>query len=119
MSERRFARDTDRESPDLVGSERPPLWRCPHCDSPFVQLIKAERSEAECISIELICPECLAWMAGDFEADEVAKFMREVRSGKAELKKVYENLVESNMAQMASTFTRALQQDLIGPDDFS
>ncbi len=119
MSERRFAGDTGSERPGSVGSERPPLWRCPHCRSPFVQLIRAERSEDEFISVELICPECLTWMAGDFETDEVARLMREVRSGKAELKKAYENLVESNMAQMASTFTDALERGLIGPDDFS
>ncbi len=118
MSERRFARDTGSGRPETVGSERLPLWRCPHCSSPFVQLKKAEQSEAGYISVELICPECLGWMEGDFETDEVARFMREVRSGKAELKKIYEDLVESNMAQMASTFTYALQRDLIGPDDF-
>lgn len=119
MSKRRIARDSAPLRPGQAGTGKTPLSMCPHCESPYVQPLKVERVDIDLISIELVCPECLTWMSGRFSDDEVSKLMNYFRAGKAELLDTYERLVESNMAKMAASFTYALKNDLIGPDDFS
>ena len=119
MSERRIARDSAPGHAGSVGTEQTCLTKCPHCESPYVQPLKVDRVDINLISIELLCPECLTWMSGKFSDDEVSKLMNYFRAGKAELLDTYDRLVQSNMANMASSFIYALKKDLIGPDDFS
>ncbi|MFM9023537.1 MAG: hypothetical protein ACKOK7_07360 [Solirubrobacterales bacterium] len=94
------------------------LTLCGSCDSPLVQPTGWESHGAEAWQIELRCPECeqrATTVIEDGLAEQLTLFHERARA-----------LVELSMVRLASDnaeleierFARALEQDLILPEDF-
>ena len=92
---------------------------CPSCGSELVQPLRWEqRSDAE-ILVELRCPECLTWLQASQTPAEMEELDRRQTEGRDALVAAYEQSVAESMNHLADRLHEALEQDLIGPDDFA
>lgn len=57
-------------------------------------------------------------MRGNFEAPDVEALDGRLRDAREAITADYERRVRENMEALANCFARALQLDLVGPDDF-
>ena len=97
----------------------PALSTCPSCGSELVQALRWEqRSEAE-ILVELHCPECQTRLQASQTPAEMEELDRRQTEGRDLLVAAYERSVEESMTHLADRMHDALEQDLIGPDDFA
>lgn len=94
------------------------LAECPHCRSRYVQPTDWKALPSGKVSMAMRCPECLVWMSGTFSADRVRELDRTLKTGRADLRTLYEHTVRSNMHRELRALRRALELDLIGADDF-
>jgi DNA-directed RNA polymerase subunit RPC12/RpoP len=94
------------------------LAECPHCRSRYVQPTDWKVLQSGKVSLSLRCPECSARMYGTFSADRVRELDRELSDGRSQLRAAYERTARANMRSTLASLTRALELDLIGPDDF-
>lgn len=105
----------------IVARKRPKalgLWECPRCMSRYVQPVEWEVLPSSRVALELHCPECFTWRSGTFDAERVREMDRILVRGRSELRAVYGRTVRDNMYRELQSLTRALELDLIGPDDF-
>jgi len=71
------------------------------------------------LMLHLRCPECLVWIVGSFEPEVVAELDDELLRTRQEILATYEAVVRANMEELSERFRKALELDLIGPDDFA
>jgi hypothetical protein len=72
-----------------------------------------------CVVLRLRCPECMVLVTGTFEPERVAEYDDALVKGRASIIDDYEAVVRHNMKELCQRFRRALELDLIGPDDFA
>ncbi len=94
------------------------LARCPACESALVQPQGWKELPNGDLMLQLRCPDCMIVIAGSFAADQVARFDAELVRGRAQVERAYRAIVRENMSELSVCFSRALELDLIGPDDF-
>ena len=95
------------------------LSECPHCESRFVQPTDGRALANGKVMLTLHCPNCSSWMTGAFSAERVRELDRQLSTGRAELRAVYDRAVKANMGRELRALEAGLARDLIGPDDFS
>jgi hypothetical protein len=70
------------------------------------------------IVLHLRCPECMVRLTGNFDSERVAEYDSLLVKSREAIIADYEAIVRHNMAELAQSFARALELDLIGADDF-
>jgi hypothetical protein len=96
------------------------LHVCPACGSALVQPIAWEQEEERHgWRVSRRCPEC-EWAGESVHNEaEIDAFDEQLDLGSQELAGQLRSMEHANMSDSASTFIRALDQDLIGADDFA
>jgi hypothetical protein len=97
----------------------PGACECPRCGSRLVQPLRWEADPDSGVLVDLRCPECLQWRQGAFSRAEMAALDREQAAARQTLVDAYEGLVTESMEALVHCFGRALDLDLVGPDDFA
>lgn len=95
------------------------LSECPHCESRLVQPADWKVHPDGRVWMSLRCPDCLAWMSGTFTSERVREFDRRLSEGRSALRATYQHTVRRHMTVEVESLARALELDLIGPDDFA
>jgi hypothetical protein len=70
------------------------------------------------IVLHLRCPECMVRLTGNFDSGRVAEYDSALVKSREAIVADYEAIVRHNMTELAQSFARALELDLIGADDF-
>lgn len=96
------------------------LHVCPACGSGLVQPIAWEQQgDRNGWMVSRRCPEC-EWSGQSVHGEvEIDAFDEQLDLGSQELAGELRALEHANMSELASTFVAALEQDLIGADDFA
>ena len=95
------------------------LHVCPECESRLVQPVRWEQTgDRTHWRLWRRCPECGWGCDGVFGEREIDDFDEELDLGTEALTDVLKELERESMANVVESFTRALQADLIGADDF-
>ena|SRR6266540_5511082 len=100
------------------GTPRPPLASCAGCGSGFVQPQSWRERPDGRLRLVLRCPECLLRTTGEYEARTVADYDAALVAGRLEIAALCRAVTRANMEAEAGRLARALELDLIGPDDF-
>src|SRR3954462_12872564 len=95
------------------------LCECPHCASRYVHPTQWQAQPDGAISLKLGCPGGFAAMEGTFAAERVRELDRELASGRALVREVYERVVRRHMYQELQALRNALARDLISVDDLA
>jgi hypothetical protein len=95
-----------------------PFARCPCCSSRLLQLEAWRELPRGGMTLRVRCPECEARCEGDFDAGQVAIFDEEIAQARLELRALHDAIVRENIEREATVLSRALELDLIGPEDF-
>ena len=95
------------------------LSACPSCDSRYLQPLRCEAQEDGSVQVELRCPDCMTVLQARFSADEMAELDRSQAACRDEIVAAYERSVSENMEALAAVLVPALEQDLVGADDFA
>jgi len=95
------------------------LWECPRCGSRYVQPVEWDVVPDGRVALSLRCPECMTFRAGIFSDEEVHELDRVLVRGRSEVRAIYRRVLRDNMYRELAALTRALELDLIGPDDFA
>ena len=98
--------------------ETRPLHICPECDSPLVQPLSWSESENDCWELELGCPNCEWHEEGVFSQGEIEELEDRLEDGLSDLLDDLHRLAQANMADEIERFVRALEADMILPEDF-
>jgi len=98
--------------------EARPLHVCPDCDSPLVQPLSWAETEDEQWELELSCPNCEWREDGVYGQTEIEDLEDRLEDGLADLLDDLHRLAQANMADENGRFVRALEADLILPEDF-
>ncbi|HEX5593175.1 MAG TPA: hypothetical protein VFX35_07495 [Solirubrobacterales bacterium] len=95
------------------------LHVCPECSSKLVQPTAWEREESPGRwRVWRRCPEC-EWAGGGVHGeDAIDAFDEQLDLGSRELADELRTLEHANMSEMAESFIRAIDSDLITADDF-
>jgi hypothetical protein len=101
-----------------TGRETRPLHICPHCDSPLVQPLSWSETGVEDWVLELTCPNCQWHDEGVFGQGEIEELEDRLEDGLSDLLDDLHRLAQANMADEIERFVRALEADLILPEDF-
>ena len=96
-----------------------PPSACPSCDSRFLQPLRSESKGVDEVLVELRCPECMTHLQAAFSRAEVAELDRRQSGWRDEIVAAYERSVLQSMEALVACLVPALEQDLIGPDDFA
>jgi hypothetical protein len=94
------------------------LHICPECDSHLVQPIEWHEARLGFWELTLACPNCQWINEGLFSQRQVDEFEEHLEDGLAEMLGDLTRLSQANMAEELDRFARALQADLILPEDF-
>jgi hypothetical protein len=95
------------------------LSACPSCGSSFLQPLRCEpRGEAD-VLVDLRCPECMTHLQAPFSRADMAELDRRQSEWREEIVAAYERSVTESMEALAACLVPALDQDLIGADDFA
>jgi threonine synthase len=92
---------------------------CPSCDSRFLQPLRCQPKGEEDVLVELRCPECMTHLQAAFSRDDMAELDRLQSQWRDEIVAAYERSVQQNMEALVACLVPALDQDLIGADDFA
>jgi len=96
------------------------LHVCPACGSSLVQPTAWEQQDdRNGWMVARRCPECDWWGQSVHGAVEIDAYDEQLDLGSQELAGELRALEHANMTELASTFVAALDQDLIGADDFA
>lgn len=94
------------------------LHVCPECASHLVQPVDWVEAPRGLWELTLQCPNC-DWLGeGVFDQDQVDALEEHLDKGLSEILCDLRRLTQSNMTAEIERFTRALQADLILPEDF-
>lgn len=107
----------DRSSHQTVAR---PLHLCPCCGSGLVQPLTWEQAGGRFSwRVARRCPEC-EWLGSSVHnVKEIDAFDEQLELGSQELAGELRALEHANMSEMATSFAIALDNDLIGADDFA
>jgi hypothetical protein len=92
---------------------------CPSCGSSLLQPNGWKELPGGDIVIHLRCPECLVLTSESFGQRQVEELDNALVRSRKSIAADYERLVRHNMGELLQSFSRALELDLIGPDDFA
>ena len=98
--------------------ETRPLHICPDCDSPLVQPLSWSETEDEQWELELSCPNCEWHEEGIYTQGEIEELEDRLEDGLSDMLDDLHRLAQANMADEIERFVRALEADLILPEDF-
>jgi hypothetical protein len=91
---------------------------CPSCGSSLVQPLGWKELPGGDVLINLRCPECLVVTTESFGARELAELDESLVESRKSIMADYDLVLRHNMSELLGCFARALELDLIGPDDF-
>jgi threonine synthase len=94
------------------------LSACPSCGSRILQPLRCE-SKGEEVLVDLRCPECMTHLQAPYSRDDMAELDRSQTEWREEIVAAYERSVAESMEALAACLVPALEQDLIGADDFA
>ena len=94
------------------------LHVCVECSSRLVYPVQWEESGPEDWYVLLHCPNCDVYRQGIHSQHTVDAFEEELSRGAGALARDYECVVRANMAGEIERFVRALNADVILPEDF-
>jgi hypothetical protein len=94
------------------------LHICPDCSSSLVQPIDWHEAPRGFWELTLQCPNC-GWLdEGVFDQDQVDALEEHLDEGLSSMLSDLRRLTQSNMTEEIERFTRALEADLLLPEDF-
>ncbi len=99
--------------------ESPALHVCLDCGGEHVHPLDWTEHSPERWAIVLRCPDCGHMRDGVFGRDMVERLDDELDRASAALLSDYRRLVHANMSEEIERLARALELDLIGPEDFT
>ncbi len=115
---KRDSTDGQSGGTNTAGAVRCDLHICPTCGSDFVFPTDWEPSGSAHWRVSLRCPEC-EWIGeGVYAQDQLDEYDRILDLGTESLIDDLKVLTRSNMENEISAFARALEVNLIIPDDF-
>ena len=94
------------------------LSACPSCGSSFLQPLRCEPKGADDVLVEMRCPECMIHLQAPYTRADMAELDRRQSEWREAIVAAYERSVVENMEALAACLVPALEQDLIGADDF-
>jgi hypothetical protein len=98
--------------------ESRPLHICPECSSALVQPLSWSEAGDDHWELLLGCPNC-AWSTdGVYSQSEVEELEDLLEDGLSDMLADLQRLAQANMADEIDRFIRALEADLILPEDF-
>ena len=95
------------------------LSACPSCGSSFLQPLRCEPHGEADVLVDLRCPECMTHLQAPFSRADMAELDRCQSAWREEIVAAYERSVTESMEALAVSLVAALDQDLIGADDFA
>ena len=96
------------------------LTTCPSCASPYLQPMRCETSEEDdTVTVALRCSDCMTWLEVPLTREEMAELDRCQSEWREQIVAAYERSVSESMEALAAIIGPALDQDLIGADDFA
>ena len=95
------------------------LSACPSCDSKFLQPLRCEPQGDSDVLVDLRCPECHTHLQAPFSRADMAELDRCQSEWREEIVAAYERSVQQSMEALVACLVPALDQDLIGADDFA
>jgi hypothetical protein len=95
-----------------------PLHVCPECESTLVQPLSWSETDNEHWELLLSCPNCGRREEGVFNQGEVEDLEDHLEDGLTDLLDDLHRLTQANMVDEIERFVRALEADLILPEDF-
>ena len=96
------------------------LTTCPSCASPYLQPMRCDASEEdESVTVALRCSDCMTWLEVPLTRDEMAELDRCQSQWREEIVAAYERSVSESMEALAAILGPALENDLVGADDFA
>ena len=98
--------------------ERRDLHMCTACDTDLVYPVEWEEAGPSHWEVSLRCPNCEWAGTGIYEQDQVERFDDELDRGTEALVRDLRRLAQANMEGDVERFVKALEADLIVPDDF-
>lgn len=108
----------DRPRQRAHGEPAEPLHRCFHCAKELVYPMDWSQEDDGAWRILLRCPDCEATREGVFERTDVEALDERLDGAVASLLSDLRCLTHANMTDEIDFFVRALEADLIVPDDF-
>jgi hypothetical protein len=94
------------------------LHLCRSCDSELVQPVTWSESSAGTWDLTLECPNC-GWLeSGTFDLHQIEALEETLDEGLTEMLEDLRRLAQANMHDDIERFIRALDSDLILPEDF-
>jgi hypothetical protein len=94
------------------------LSACPSCGSSILQPLRCASSGEE-VLVDLRCPECMTHLQAPFSRADMAELDRSQSEWREAIVAAYERSVTESMEALAACLVPALEQDLIGADDFA
>ena len=95
------------------------LTACPSCDSRFLQPMRCDAQEDGSVQVELRCPDCMTVLQVPLTREEMQELDRSEAECRDEIVAAYERSVSESMEALAAILGPALEQDLVGADDFA
>ncbi|MGH2945395.1 MAG: hypothetical protein ACRDPC_03895 [Solirubrobacteraceae bacterium] len=95
------------------------LSACPSCGSSFLQPLRCEAEGDDDVLVDLRCPDCHTWLQAPYSRADMAELDRRQSEWRDEIVAAYERSVAESMEALAACLVPALDQDLIGADDFA
>jgi hypothetical protein len=95
------------------------LSACPSCDSSFLQPLRCEPQAEGDVLVDLRCPDCMTHIQVPFSRADMAELDRRQSQWREEIVAAYERSITESMEALAACLVPALDQDLIGADDFA
>jgi len=103
---------------DRAGRQTRPLHICPDCQSSLVQPLSWTETGEEQWELELSCPNCDWREEGTYCQSAIEDLEDHLEDGLSDLLDDLHRLAQANMADEIQRFVRALEADLILPEDF-
>jgi hypothetical protein len=94
------------------------LHICPDCASTLVHPLDWHEAPRGFWELTLHCPNCGRLDAGVFDQDQVDALEERLDEGLGSMLSDLRHLTQSNMTEEIERFTRALEADLLLPEDF-
>ncbi len=94
------------------------LHVCTECASELIQPVGWEEQPRGHWYLELACPSCDWYGSGVFDSAQVEAFEDNLDEGLRDMIEDLQRLAQSNLAGEFERFVRALDADLILPEDF-
>jgi hypothetical protein len=81
--------------------------------------MRCEAEEADEVTVDLRCSDCMTWMQVPFSREDMAELDRVQTEYREEIVAAYERSVSESMEALAAILVPALALDLVCADDFA